>query len=58
MASIPFVGRQASPEENMRKTKWNMRLDVCKSDSRKMPPRNGRKNRSTIEGENPASCSA
>ena len=29
MASMPCAGKQALPEANIRKTKWNIRLDVC-----------------------------
>jgi hypothetical protein len=48
MAPIPAAGRAARPSLNMRKTSSSMRLEVASSVSRKMPPKKGRKNVSTI----------
>ena len=43
IAPMPGAGTAASPSANMRNTNRNIRLDVTRSRSRKMPPKNGRK---------------
>ncbi len=58
IASMPSRGSAASPWANMRNTNSNMRLDVSRSRSRNIPPRNGRMNRSMIRSEKPKARSA
>ena len=55
---MPAAGSTASPSENSLKTKAKRRLDVSSEGSRKMPPRNGRKNASTRSLEKPSRRSA
>ncbi len=55
-ADMPRAGIVASPVENMRNTKRKKREVVAKSDSKKTPPRKGRKNFSTKRAEKPRSC--
>ena len=55
MAPIPFAGKQFSPRANDRMTKSNNLESVVNSGLKKMPPKNGLKNRSTISSLNPNS---
>ena len=48
IAPIPSSGTAASPSAIIRNTKRNIRDDVTRSFSRKMPPKSGRKNASII----------
>ncbi|CAL5358383.1 unnamed protein product [Camellia sinensis] len=53
IAEIPFAGSVFSPRERHLKMKSNSLDVVSRSRSKKIPPKNGLKNRSTIESEKP-----
>ncbi|KAJ0734243.1 hypothetical protein HanPI659440_Chr11g0417661 [Helianthus annuus] len=57
IAEIPFAGSVLSPRAKHLKMKSNSLEVVSSSLSKKIPPKNGRKNRSTIESENPVRLS-
>lgn len=54
IADIPFAGRVFSPRARHLKMKSNSLEVVSSSGSKKIPPKNGRKNLLTIESENPS----
>ena len=55
-APMPAVGRQFSPVARHRMTNSNRRDVTRSSRSKKMPPRKGRKNLSTMASEKPSAC--
>ena len=57
MAPIPRAGTATSPSASMRKTNSSMRLDADSERSRRIPPKNGRKNASIISVEKPSAWS-
>ncbi|PWZ14585.1 hypothetical protein Zm00014a_011920 [Zea mays] len=59
MAPMPSSGRALSPRARRLNTSSKRRDDVSSAGSKNIPARNGRRNRSTMEGEKPsrAKCS-
>ena len=55
-APMPAAGRQFSPVARQRMTNSNSRDVTRSSRSKKMPPRKGRKNLSTMASEKPSAC--
>ena len=53
---MPSAGRAAYPSENIFSTNSSIRLDVCSSVSKKIPPKKGLKKASIIVSENCHSC--
>ena len=58
IACMPAAGTTALPVANIRVTKAKTSLDVVSSRSKKIPAKNGRQNRSTIDVEKPSLASA
>uniref|UniRef100_A0A8R7PBH0 Uncharacterized protein n=1 Tax=Triticum urartu TaxID=4572 RepID=A0A8R7PBH0_TRIUA len=54
MAPIPASGRALSPRARRLNTSSKRRDDVSSAGSKNIPARNGRRNRSTMDGENPS----
>uniref|UniRef100_A0A0A9C8X9 Uncharacterized protein n=1 Tax=Arundo donax TaxID=35708 RepID=A0A0A9C8X9_ARUDO len=54
MAPMPSSGSALSPRARRLNTSSNRRDDVSSAGSKNIPARNGRRNRSTMDGENPS----